>query len=110
MVNPERPILGEGSRNRIVDLATGLKVLPKRLLERHSHRRTGEAGGLQTIDHGLEQGRSSGEKNANSAARVANRSGKLLETRPLIDVDGHIVEARKEAFGDTGAVEALLQM
>ena len=92
MVDPERPLLGEGERNRVVDLAARLKIGPERLFERHPHGRAGEPGRLETVDGRLEQRRRGRQKDRNPVARIADRAGKPREAVLVGDVERHIVK------------------
>ena len=111
MVDPEHPLLGKGRGDGVVDLAARFEVAAERLFERHPHRRASEPGRGEPVDRRLEQRRRGREENRDAVARIADRFGKPLETRGIVDVERHVMQPRAgSAAAIPSWIEARRQM
>src|SRR4051812_35464079 len=105
MVDAERPVLGEGSGNGVVDLAAGFEIGTEGFLEGHADRRAGQARSLKPVDRRLEQRWRGRQEDRDAVAWVANRLSQALKPGRIVDVERHVMEAREEAVRDALLIE-----
>ena len=91
MIDPIGPVLREGLRHRIVDLAARLQIVAERLLQPHTHRLTGEPDLMQSFDRRFEQRRRSREVDCEAAGDVADLVRQWLERGRVRQV-GRLIE------------------
>ena len=116
VVDAERPVLGEGLRDRVVDLDVGGEVVADRLLDHDAVGRAGQAHRLQVRADGAEDGRARGEIEHHLVRAAAfEMRAQPLEVVPRVRVhadigdargeavEGRLVEAVADALGDPAA-------